>query len=644
MPLASDARPRSGAREGGKGVLRWSAPMVKAARPEPATRRRGTRPYAEDVPPETDIASRARGATSTSGRDRASGVRGGNRIESGSGVEGGDSGRVERAGSDHRAGDARTEEESFDRAFAALAEEMEKELAETSPSPAPTRVARRRSLHEVDRSLETATDASAEGLPDASSFRAASRAAIGSFIREIRGEDARGEDACSSPVFDPARGARARRAVGAPASLAASEVSDASHAPSCLAWSRRGGCRGGAAVVEAEPGTRISNANPTRAAFRGISLDPVRSRKGGVGAPFGDEPRRDDEEDEDILEAWRRRRRREAFELGDEASAAARASAAVAALEFREVRPEGTRRVKGSDVDDAVSRDPADSASRPPPPPPRTSPVALASSVASQTDADGTDFVATPSRARRSLEFHGNSRDAGRSNANASAAGRNLSAPPSSPPSPRRDARVPESATPSPRKSPDRNATLESAAEALDIAAALDVTVGDALFGDAFGFGDAFDAAPAPTPAASPEAGPGDGSAAAAEGRRGARGVVARLPPRPKERMSFRSEATFGVDSLRGVSPIEAVAAEAEEAAAAEAANARLPSRGAPRPPTAPRIAVASRDAKASRALLGEEWARPEDEDDGLVVALRARVENVKAQISRLFAESAERR
>ena len=31
---------------------------------------------------------------------------------------------------------------------------------------------------------------------------------------------------------------------------------------------------------------------------------------------------------------------------------------------------------------------------------------------------------------------------------------------------------------------------------------------------------------------------------------------------------------------------------------------------------------------------LGEEWARPEDEDDGLVVMLKARIENLQGQLA----------
>ena len=30
----------------------------------------------------------------------------------------------------------------------------------------------------------------------------------------------------------------------------------------------------------------------------------------------------------------------------------------------------------------------------------------------------------------------------------------------------------------------------------------------------------------------------------------------------------------------------------------------------------------------------GEEWARPEDEDDGLVVMLKARIENLQGQLA----------
>jgi hypothetical protein len=264
------------------------------------------------------------------------------------------------APSDHREGEARAEEESFDRAFAALAEEMERELVmEMSPSPAPARRARFVSGQEVDRfdrSLETDTDADAsadeiEGLPDASSFRAASRNARGAFIREKKfgGEAAArlAEDddddrvASASPVFNPARGARARHLARLGAGQ--TEMSDESDgcgypdgegdetrrsggfkslsagAEDLVAWARWGGGRG-ITIVETDASISASAAGP----------DPPRSRRGRVGAPLDDELPRDGE---DILEAWRRRRRREAMEKGDEASAAARAAAAVAALE-----------------------------------------------------------------------------------------------------------------------------------------------------------------------------------------------------------------------------------------------------------------------------------------------------------------------
>ena len=32
---------------------------------------------------------------------------------------------------------------------------------------------------------------------------------------------------------------------------------------------------------------------------------------------------------------------------------------------------------------------------------------------------------------------------------------------------------------------------------------------------------------------------------------------------------------------------------------------------------------------------LGDEWAAPEDEDDGLVVMLKARIENLQGQLAR---------
>lgn len=248
MPLASDARPRGGAREGGKGgALRWSAPIEKTSRPEPEKRRRGTRRYAEGGAPEFQQ-SGARGTPSLSGRD----TRGGRGARVG-GHDGGraDSSRGDAAMSDHRGSDGSNtwgEEEHFDRAFAALAEEMEHELVEMSPSPVPShRVARRGGRqHDTDRSLETETEyASTEGLPDASQFRAASRVAVGRFIREFRGVDGasdwkRGDTThdddvlSASPVFNLGRGARARRNGDAVASTSAasSRLSDEWHSPS----------------------------------------------------------------------------------------------------------------------------------------------------------------------------------------------------------------------------------------------------------------------------------------------------------------------------------------------------------------------------------------------------------------------------
>ena len=78
----------------------------------------------------------------------------------GFGVDRRDVDDVDDAPFDHREGETRAEEESFDRAFAALAEEMERELImEMSPSPAPAPVPARRarfvSGHEVDQSLES---------------------------------------------------------------------------------------------------------------------------------------------------------------------------------------------------------------------------------------------------------------------------------------------------------------------------------------------------------------------------------------------------------------------------------------------------------------------------------------------------------
>ena len=751
--------------------------MVKASRPEPG--RRVTRRYASsDASPAATTLTSSRGSTSTStsgrgGRTGGRGVRGrGNGVS----VHRRDVDGVIDAPSDHREGEARAEEESFDRAFAALAEEMERELVmEMSPSPAPARRARFVSGQEVDRfdrSLETDTDAvradGLEGLPDASSFRAASRNARGAFIREFGGEAAArlAEDddddrvASASPVFNPARGARARHL----ARLGAEQtgVSDESDgcgypdgekkgdetrrsggfkslsagAEDAVAWARWGGGRG-ITIVETDASASISAS--------AAGLDWARSRRGRVGAPLDDELPRDGE---DILEAWRRRRRREAMEKGDEASAAARAAAAVAALEGDVSTGEdpGDPGAAGRASSDR-SRSPARTSARrgalASPRANRSSPVVSvgASSVAVQTDADGVDGdffsgAGTPSRARRSLEFDPGARkktvfgprgdaetreqdrrERDDLDASARALSEALAASPASSPalasrSSRRDASAPGSAstsgattpaTPSPRPSPGRAGkdeknfdarALQRAAESLDLAAAIDVTVGAALFDF-----DDDDAAAAPTPNASPADAPRDRDSGTDDSVSGGGHVSwssgsspsvtrAGLPPRPgprrfaegggdadRERVSPSKPPRSAPAARRdrvdgGLSPIEAVAAEvpdrpplrpveakaapaeakkelapsadakaAAAAAAAAAANPWLPLRVAPAAARAPRSSPPG-SARSPGGRLGEEWALPEDEDDGLVVMLKARVANLEGQIARVLAES----
>ena len=55
--------------------------------------------------------------------------------------------------------------------------------------------------------------------------------------------------------------------------------------------------------------------------------------------------------------------------------------------------------------------------------------------------------------------------------------------------------------------------------------------------------------------------------------------------------------------------------------------------------PRAPRSSPPG-SARSPGGRLGEEWALPEDEDDGLVVMLKARVANLEGQIARVLAES----
>ena len=137
--------------------------MVKAARPEPG--RRVTRRYtSSDASPAATTRTSSRGTPSTSTSGGApTGRRGMRGPGNGFGVDHYDVDDDDDAPSDHREGEARTEEESFDRSFAALAEEMERELVmEMSPSPAPARRARFVSGHEVDQSLESEMANSAE--------------------------------------------------------------------------------------------------------------------------------------------------------------------------------------------------------------------------------------------------------------------------------------------------------------------------------------------------------------------------------------------------------------------------------------------------------------------------------------------------
>jgi len=765
--------------------------MVKAARPEPG--RRVTRPYASsDASPAATTRTSSRGthSTSTSGRGRPTGGRGVRGSGNGVGVDRHDVDGVDDAPSDHREGEAR-EEESFDRAFAALAEEMERELVmEMSPSPAPARRARFVSGHEVDQSLESEMAYSAEGLeemPDASSFRAASRTAMGAFIEKFRGEphaarladDDDDDDrvASASPVFNPARGARARRLMRiGPDQATNRDASDAyrsdgggdatprsggfqsrisAGADDAVAWARWGGGRG-ITIVETDASVPTSD----------LRADPLRSRRVEAGAPLDDA--RSQRDGEDILEAWRRRRRREAMEKGDEASAAARAAAAVAALEGDVSAGDGARDERHETMGHsgnglgaagpvpiaARSRSPAKtSAPTASPRSDRTSPVAAAraSSVAAQTDAPYEPQVlgaesdsVTPSRARRALEFarrhprenediRGDAEEDRRERLDASARALSdaLAGSDGSASSPARASRASAQtssastsgattpATPSPRPSPGRGSAsdarrcAERAAESLDLAAAIDVTVGAALFD----FDDeALGVTAAPTPAASPAEAPRDrhlfsstGDAASVGGHgEGSAGIPTRagLPPRPgarrgappsvggdadrERRVSPSKPPRSGAPSRRGdeekevsakLSPIEAVAAEVPDrpplrpvearpphvgtkgarspsvdakaaatdaavAAAAAAANPWLPSRVAPAAPAAPVAPAAPAapappgDARSPGGRLGEEWARPEDEDDGMVVMLKARVAHLEGQIARVLAES----
>lgn len=117
--------------------------------------------------------------------------------------------------------------------------------------------------------------------------------------------------------------------------------------------------------------------------------------------------------------------------------------------------------------------------------------------------------------------------------------------------------------------------------------------------------------------------------------------VPTRPPPPPPESPPESPEAANAFEHSPTRQPAAASAAVA--AAAATASNPWLPARmqtGASvhRPNAYANAEYANAAAvrgPAPPGWLGDEWAAPEDEDDGLVVMLKARIENLQGQLAR---------
>ena len=288
MPLASDARPRGRASDTGNGALRWRAPVVGTKRPESAGRRKE-----EDSHGRTRDERRASSSSATS---------------SGPGE-----------GSD--AAVRSSTEEGFNIALVELAAEMERELA-----------------------LERTGDKP--------------RTAIGSFIKKFRGDGAaspggadgrgrgeggdRGDDApfwwrdtsATSPSPD-----RSLRDGPGDVVLAASPVLGQSPSLDRSGFSE--GWRSEDSYPSDEMLSELSESSMrlTRRLARareevGLSTeDSLASLEAWRRSDDYAHLIADDVERVDILEQWRRRRRLEAATKGADASHAARAAAAVAALD-----------------------------------------------------------------------------------------------------------------------------------------------------------------------------------------------------------------------------------------------------------------------------------------------------------------------
>ena len=112
--------------------------------------------------------------------------------------------------------------------------------------------------------------------------------------------------------------------------------------------------------------------------------------------------------------------------------------------------------------------------------------------------------------------------------------------------------------------------------------------------------------------------------------------VPTRPPPPPPESPPESPEAANAFEHSPTRQPAAASAAVAA-AAAATASNPWLPARmqtgASVHRPNA--YANAEYANAAPPGWLGDEWAAPEDEDDGLVVMLKARIENLQGQLAR---------
>ena len=708
MPLASDARPRGRASDTGNGALRWRAPVVGTKRPESAGRRKE-----EDSHGRTRDERRASSSSATS---------------SGPGE-----------GSD--AAVRSSTEEGFNIALVELAAEMERELA-----------------------LERTGDKP--------------RTAIGSFIKKFRGDGAaspggadgrgrgeggdRGDDApfwwrdtsATSPSPD-----RSLRDGPGDVVLAASPVLGQSPSLDRSGFSE--GWRSEDSYPSDEMLSELSESSMrlTRRLARareevGLSTeDSLASLEAWRRSDDYAHLIADDVERVDILEQWRRRRRLEAATKGADASHAARAAAAVAALDvgsdldreaIEKIAAAAAAKVSVEEAEaamlraeaesDAAAEDAAQAGSRAPPaaersPPERSShskrredapPVAAQSS---EPGRGGDKAASSPAKgkARRSLEFGGGTEDHGTDVHNDGSGVHNDGTGVHNDGTDVPDSASESSSMHTPAGSPRANQASASRPDMM-LGDMLGDTVGDVLFGDgpaasaplmvfpttaavvaqptkpparpappkpprsppAGAPSPAIDApSPPPSPARSPESaalprpppsssGPSSSSSSGSI-RRPARLPPVHRPPLPKQKAERDQPQREPPSPREPLSPIEMVAAEVptrppppppeSPPESPEAANAFEHS--PTRQPAAASAAVAAAAATASNpwlparmqtgasvhrpnayanaeyanaappGWLGDEWAAPEDEDDGLVVMLKARIENLQGQLAR---------